>query len=156
MLEGYGNWRDDKSYVREAHSTTTIYRMGIYQKLLCFERKREMMRLMVSHKRLFGRRDVNNGKGFTASKQKEPQRKKISLNPITSTICSGLTWHTASIREIAPSLARRDAPQSFPVSAQTQQSIRHSPGHQCHRSLFATLFGSGPVSLGRRCPSCEW
>lgn len=130
---------------------------GCFIKSFCASKEKgEMMRLMVSYKRLFGRMDVNNEKGFTASKQKKPQRKKISLNPITSTICSGLTWRTAGIREIAPSLARRDAPQSFPVSAQTLQSIRHSPGHQCHRSLFATLFGSGPVSLGRRCPSCEW
>lgn len=88
----------------------------------------------------------------------ERNRSEISLNPNSNTIYSGLellTWHTEDKHEIVLFSTLPGAPQSFPISARTQQLTRHSPAHRCHHSLFVMLFGSDLILLDRLCPSCE-
>lgn len=87
--------------------------------------------------------------------RKQRNRKKISLNPISSTIYSGLTLRIEDKLGTVPSSNPPDAPQSSRVLAQTQQLTQHSLGHRCHHSLFAMSFESDRVSHGRPCRNCE-
>lgn len=94
-------------------------------------------------------KDVNDGlvaKG---------DRYKISLNLISSTICSGLTWHIEDKRAIVLFSNLPDARQSSPVWVRTQQLTPHSLGRRYHRSLFVMLFETDPKLHDRPCPSCE-